>query len=58
MEQEKVMAISLALIADELGVEPSELRIVRFREVHTGTLNAYLEEQGIEFRQYRLGGAQ
>ena len=55
MEQEKVLAISLALIADELGLDPSELRVVRFEEVPTGTLRAYLEETGNTFRQYQLG---
>lgn len=55
MEQEKVMAISLALIADELGMDPSELRILNFREVSGGTLGNYLEEKGITFKQYQLG---
>ena len=55
MEREKVMAISLALIADELGVDPSELRILRFRELPEGTLETYLEENGLSFRQYQLG---
>ena len=41
MEREKVMAISLALIADELGVDTSELRILRFRELPEGTLETY-----------------
>lgn len=49
------MAIALALIAHELGVDPSELRILGFREAPTGTLGAYLEENGIPFRQYQLG---
>ena len=55
MEREKVMAISLALIADELGVDPSDLRILRFRELSGGTLETYLEEKGISFCQYQLG---
>ncbi len=55
MESEKVMAIGLALIADELGVDPSELRILRFREVASGSLETYLEETGIPFRRYELG---
>ncbi len=55
MEQEQVMAMALALIADELGVDPSELRVLGFREVQPGTLGAYLEENDVVFRQYQLG---
>ena len=55
MDQEKVMAISIALIADELGMDPSELRILRFREISGGKLETYLEEKNIIFHQFRLG---
>ena len=55
MEQEQIMAVSLALIANELRVDPSELQVLRFREVSTGTLDTYLEENGISFHQYQLG---
>ena len=55
MELEKVLVISLALIADTLGVDPSDLRVIRFEEVPTGTLKTYLEEKGSIFHQYQLG---
>ena len=55
MEREQVEAIGLALIAHELGVDPSELRVLSFREIPTGTLDTYLKENDITFRQYQLG---
>ena len=55
MEKERLMAISLALIAHEMKVDPAQLRILRFRELKSGTLDTYLEKNGIAFRQYRLG---
>ena len=55
MEQEEVMAVSLSLIAHELGVDPSMLRVIRFRELTSGGLDAYLAENGLTFERYQLG---
>ncbi len=55
MEREKVMALSLAIIAHELGTEPSKLRVLRFCETKSGALDEYLKENGVSFHQYQLG---
>lgn len=55
MEQEKIIAVALALIAHELGTDPSQLQLLDFREVSTGSLDSYLKERDIPFQQYQLG---
>lgn len=53
--KEKIVAMAVAAVAEELREDVSRLRVVSFREVHRSSLERYLSENKIQYRKYKLG---
>ena len=53
--KEKIVAMAVAAVAEELREDVSRLRVVSFREVRRSRLERYLSENKIQYRKYKLG---
>lgn len=53
--KEKIVAMAVAAVAEELREDVSRLRVVSFREVRRSSLERYLSENKIQYRKYKLG---
>ena len=51
---EEIVAMAVAVIAEETGTDASRVRVVSFSRVHKSGLERYVEERGIAYRKYRL----
>lgn len=54
-EMEKIAAMAVAAVAEELGEDISALRIVSFREIRKSSLEQYIADHGIHYKKYQLG---
>jgi hypothetical protein len=54
MEIEKVVAMAVACIAEESGVEPKNVIVRSFREVEKTGLEKYIEDNHISYHKYQL----
>ncbi|WP_185752305.1 hypothetical protein [Butyrivibrio sp. AE2032] len=54
MEIEKVLAMAVACVAEESGVDPKHVVVRSFREVPKSSLEQYIEENHINYRKYQL----
>ncbi len=62
METEKIVAMAVAAVAEELGVDVKRVRVRSFREVpekpvRKSSLEAYIEANHIIYKKYRLEGS-
>lgn len=57
MELEKVLAMAVAAIAEENGVEPKRVVVRSFKEVQKSSLELYIEENNINYQKYQLEGS-
>lgn len=55
MALEKILAMAVAAIAEEHGVEARHVVVRSFREVRKSSLEQYLEDHQISYRKYQLG---
>ena len=54
METEKIVAMAVACIAEESGVEPKNVIVRSFREVGKTGLEKYIEDNHINYHKYQL----
>ena len=57
METEKIVAMAVACIAEESGVEPKNVVVRSFREVKKSGLEQYIEDNHISYHKYQLEDA-
>ncbi len=57
MEIEKVLAMAVAAVAEETGVEPKRVIVKSFREIGKTSLERYIEENHIAYHKYQLEDA-
>ncbi len=57
MEIEKVLAMAVAAIAEENGVEPKQVTVHYFREIEKSSLEKYIEDNNISYHKYQLEDA-
>ena len=55
IEQETIVAMAVAAVAEEMNEEVSNLRVVSFREVHKSSLEQYIADRHIAYKKYQLG---
>ena len=55
MEQELIVAMAVACIAEENGVDTMHVVVRSFKEVNKSSLEKYIEEKGISYHKYQLG---
>lgn len=56
MTNDRIVAMAVAAIAEELQQDISHIRVVSFREItKKSVLKQYLEANGIEYKKYQIG---
>lgn len=56
MTNDRIVAMAVAAIAEELQQDISRIRVVSFREItKKSVLKQYLEANGIEYKKYQIG---
>jgi hypothetical protein len=53
--QEQIVAMAAAVIAEEEGTPIEAIKVVSFREVHKSSLEQYISDHNIQYRKYQLG---
>ena len=56
IEMEKVLAMAVAAVAEENGVEPKKVLVRSFKEIQKSSLEKYIEDNGISYQKYQLEG--
>ena len=56
MEIEKVLAMAVAAVAEENGIEPKHVVVRSFKEIQKSSLEKYIEDNHIAYQKYQLGG--
>ena len=54
MELEKVLAMAVAAVAEENGVEAKRLGVRSFKEIQKSSLEQYIEDNKISYHKYHL----
>ena len=54
MEIEKVLAMAVAAVAEETGVDTKHVVVRSFREIQKSSLEQYIEDHRISYRKYQL----
>lgn len=54
MEIEKVLAMVVAAIAEENGVEPKRVTVRSFKEIQKSSLKKFIEDNNISYHKYQL----
>ena len=56
MEIEKVLAMAVAAVAEENGVEPKHVTVHSFKEIQKSSLEKFIEDNKISYQKYQLEG--
>lgn len=56
MEKETIIAMAIAVIAENSGIEPKHVAIRSYKEIHKSSLQQYIEDNHIEYHKYQLEG--
>ena len=56
MEIEKILAMAVAAVAEESGIEPKHVVVRSFKEIQKSSLEKYIEDNQIAYQKYQLGG--
>ena len=56
MEIEKILAMAVAAVAEESGIEPKHVVVRSFKEIQKSSLEKYIEDNHIAYQKYQLGG--
>lgn len=51
---EKIVAMAVAVVAEENGVSPKRVVVRSFREIQKSSLERYIEDNKITYHKYRL----
>ena len=54
MEIDKVLAMAVAAVAEENGVEPKRVVVRSFKEIQKSSLEQYIEDNKISYKKYQL----
>ncbi len=54
MEIEKVLAMAVAAVAEENGVEPKRVTVRSFKEIQKSSLEKFIEDNNISYHKYQL----
>lgn len=54
MDIEKVLAMAVAAVAEENGVEPKRVVVRSFKEIQKSSLEKYIEDNNISYHKYQL----
>ena len=57
MEIEKVLAMAVAAVAEENGVEPKRVTVRSFKEIQKSSLEQYIEDHHISYHKFQLEDA-
>lgn len=57
MEIEKIVAMAVAAVAEENGVEPKHVIVRSFREIKKSSLEQFIEDHKISYHKYQLEDA-
>lgn len=52
---EQIAAMAVAAVAEELGKDIKDVRIVSFKEIHKSSLEKFIADNNIEYSKYQLG---
>ncbi len=55
MEEDMIIAMAVAAIAEETKQDIKNIRVKSFKEVGKSPLERYIEEKGLRYRKYQLG---
>ena len=56
MEIERVLAMAVAAVAEENGIETKRVVVRSFKEIQKSSLEKYIEDNHIAYQKYQLGG--
>ena len=56
MEIEKVLAMAVAAVVEENGIEPRHVVVRSFKEIQKSSLEKYIEDNHITYQKYQLEG--
>ena len=54
MEIEKILAMAVAAVAEENGVEPKRVTVRSFKEIQKSSLEKFIEDNNISYHKYQL----
>lgn len=54
MELEKILAMAVAAVAEETGVEAKHIIVRFFKEIQKSGLEKYIEDNHISYHKYQL----
>ena len=54
LEEEKILAMAVACIAEETGTDAGRIIVRSFREVQKSSLQLYIENHDIPYQKYQL----
>ena len=54
LNKEMLVAMSVAVIAEDMGIDSEQLRVVSFHEVRESPLKRYLKEKDILFNKFTI----
>ena len=57
MEIEKVLAMAVAAVAEENGIEPRRVVVRSFKEIQKSSLERFIEDNDITYHKYQLEDA-
>ncbi len=52
---EKIVAMAVAAVAEEMQTEATRIRVVSWREIQKSPLAQYISDHGIDYKKYQLG---
>ena len=55
MEQAQIIAMAVACIAEENGVDTKHVVVRSFKEVQKSSLDQFIEDNKISYHKYQLG---
>ena len=55
MDESLIVAMAVACIAEENGVDTKHVVVRSFKEVHKSSLDQYIEDNKICYHKYQLG---
>ena len=54
METEKILAMAVAAVAEENGIEPKRVIVRSFKEIQKSGLEQFIEDNNISYHKYQL----
>ena len=57
MEIEKVLAMAVAAVAEENGIEPKRVVVRSFKEIQKSSLEKFIEDNHLTYKKYQLEDA-